>query len=79
MNPLIGHERPAMSEPMTPPAALTLPRLNAAGQDDFTALLNGTYEHSPWVAREAWAARPFAAWAHDTEHKPKMQLTLHGC
>ena len=53
-----------MSEPLTPPAALTLPRLNAAGQDDFTALLKGTYEHSPWVAREAWAARPFTSVAH---------------
>jgi N-carbamoyl-L-amino-acid hydrolase len=53
-----------MSEPLTPPAALTLPRLNAASQVDFTALLAGTYEHSPWIARQAWAARPFASVAH---------------
>ena len=43
---------------------LTLERLNAAGQDDFTAALDGTYEHSPWIAREAWAMRPFASLAH---------------
>ena len=43
---------------------LTLARLNAASQDEFTALLDGTYEHSPWIAREAWAARPFQSLAH---------------
>jgi N-carbamoyl-L-amino-acid hydrolase len=41
--------------------ALTLDQLNAASQDEFTALLDGTYEHSPWIARAAWAARPFAS------------------
>ena len=40
---------------------LTLDTLNAASQDDFTALLHGTYEHSPWIARAAWAQRPFAS------------------
>ena len=53
-----------MSDPLTPPAALTLAQLNAAGQDEFTTLLDGTYEHSPWIARAAWAARPFASLAH---------------
>ena len=53
-----------MSEPLTPPAALTLAQLNAASQEEFTALLAGTYEHSAWIAREAWAARPFASLAH---------------
>jgi N-carbamoyl-L-amino-acid hydrolase len=37
---------------------LTLEQINAASQDEFTALLDGTYEHSPWIAREAWARRP---------------------
>jgi len=27
----------------------------------FTALLGGIFEHSPWVARAAYAARPFAS------------------
>ncbi len=40
---------------------LTLDRLNAATQAEFTALLDGTYEHSPWIAERAWAQRPFAS------------------
>jgi beta-ureidopropionase / N-carbamoyl-L-amino-acid hydrolase len=43
--------------------ALRLDQINAASQDEFTALLDGTYEHSPWIAREAWAQRPFATLA----------------
>ena len=39
---------------------LTLDRLNAATQADFTAALEGTYEHSPWIAERAWLQRPFA-------------------
>ena len=42
---------------------LTLEQLNAATQAEFTALLDGTYEHSPWVAEAAWAKRPFASLA----------------
>jgi N-carbamoyl-L-amino-acid hydrolase len=40
---------------------LTLDQLNAASQAEFTALLAGTYEHSPWIAERAWAKRPFAS------------------
>jgi N-carbamoyl-L-amino-acid hydrolase len=39
---------------------LTLEALNAADRDAFVALLDGTYEHSPWIAQRAWAHRPFA-------------------
>jgi len=42
---------------------LTLDRLNAATDDEFVALLDGTYEHSPWIARAAAARRPFATLA----------------
>lgn len=42
---------------------LTLEQLNAASQAEFTALLDGTYEHSPWVASAAWPKRPFASLA----------------
>ena len=42
---------------------LTLERLAAASQADFTRLLDGTYEHSPWIAARAWAQRPFASLA----------------
>ncbi|MCW7541086.1 2-oxo-4-hydroxy-4-carboxy-5-ureidoimidazoline decarboxylase [Aquabacterium sp. A7-Y] len=38
---------------------LTLERLNAATPAEFTALLEGIYEHSPWIAAEAAPARPF--------------------
>jgi len=33
--------------------------LNAASQAEFVQLLEGTYEHSPWIAEQAWAQRPF--------------------
>ncbi len=34
--------------------------LNALDRDRFVAVLGGLFEGSPWVATEAWAARPFA-------------------
>jgi N-carbamoyl-L-amino-acid hydrolase len=43
--------------------ALTLEQLNAATPAEFVALLDGTYEHSPWVAEGVWRARPFASLA----------------
>ncbi|MBT9458880.1 MAG: 2-oxo-4-hydroxy-4-carboxy-5-ureidoimidazoline decarboxylase [Burkholderiaceae bacterium] len=43
---------------------LTLEHLNAASAADFVALLDGTYEHSPWIAERAAAARPFQSLAH---------------
>ena len=42
---------------------ITLQQLNAATQAEFTALLDGTYEHSPWIAEAAWHKRPFASLA----------------
>ncbi|GAA4338762.1 hypothetical protein GCM10023144_36190 [Pigmentiphaga soli] len=41
------------------PAPLTLERLNACGAAEFAALLDGLYEHSPWVMQRAAASRPF--------------------
>ncbi len=38
--------------------ALTLAQLNAADQNGFTALLDGIYEHSPWIAAQAWTGKP---------------------
>src|SRR6478672_8892468 len=46
------------------PMPLTLDQLNAAGDTEAAALLDGLYEHSPWIAREALAQRPFASLAH---------------
>lgn len=42
---------------------LTLETLNGADEAQFTALLDGVYEHSPWIASRAWAKRPFATLA----------------
>ncbi len=44
-------------------STLSLDRLNAASQVEFTELLDGIYEHTPWIARQAWARRPFATLA----------------
>ncbi len=43
---------------------LTLDTLNAADQTGFVQLLDGVYEHSPWIAQAAWAQRPFTTPAH---------------
>ncbi len=42
---------------------LSLSDVNAASQSEFTRLLTGTYEHSPWIAHAAWASRPFGSLA----------------
>ena len=44
--------------------SLTIDQLNAATPDAFVALLDGTYEHSPWIAERAAALRPFTSLAH---------------
>jgi N-carbamoyl-L-amino-acid hydrolase len=66
------------SSPASP--ALSLAQLNTADQAAFTALLTGTYEHSPWVAQQAWQRRPFAtltalkqALADAVRHAPQDQ------
>jgi 2-oxo-4-hydroxy-4-carboxy-5-ureidoimidazoline decarboxylase len=38
-----------------------LEALNALDEAAFTQQLGGIYEHSPWVARRAWAWKPFAS------------------
>ncbi len=42
---------------------LTLQQINAASVAEFTAFLDGTYEHSPWIAERAAASRPLASLA----------------
>ncbi|MFT4268919.1 MAG: 2-oxo-4-hydroxy-4-carboxy-5-ureidoimidazoline decarboxylase [Xenophilus sp.] len=44
--------------------ALTIDQLNHAAPAEALALLDGVYEHSPWVAERALAARPFRTLAH---------------
>ena len=43
---------------------LTLENLNRATEKEALELLGGLYEHSPWVAEKALAARPFKSLAH---------------
>ena len=43
--------------------ALTLNQINAAAAAEFVALLDGTYEHSPWIVERALPLRPFASLA----------------
>lgn len=38
---------------------ITLEQLNAASLPDFVTALGGIFEHSPWIAERAAAARPF--------------------
>ena len=42
---------------------ITLEQLNATNRPDFVNLLDGTYEHSPWIAEQAWPKRPFQSLA----------------
>jgi beta-ureidopropionase / N-carbamoyl-L-amino-acid hydrolase len=43
--------------------SLTLARLNAASAGEGVAMLEGVYEHSPWIAERALSQRPFAGLA----------------
>ncbi|MBP8186692.1 MAG: 2-oxo-4-hydroxy-4-carboxy-5-ureidoimidazoline decarboxylase [Comamonas sp.] len=44
--------------------ALTLEQLNTADAASAVQMLDGLYEHSPWIAQTALALRPFASLAH---------------
>jgi N-carbamoyl-L-amino-acid hydrolase len=43
---------------------LQLEQLNKATNAEALQLLDGLYEHSPWIAEGALTMRPFASWAH---------------
>jgi N-carbamoyl-L-amino-acid hydrolase len=43
---------------------LQLEQLNKASSAEALQLLDGLYEHSPWIAEGALKMRPFASWAH---------------
>lgn len=44
--------------------ALTIDQLNAASTEEVVSLLDGVYEHSPWIAERASKARPFRSLPH---------------
>jgi N-carbamoyl-L-amino-acid hydrolase len=58
-------------------ATLTLEQLNAATLDEACALLDGLYEHSPWIARAALQSRPFASLAQ-LKHAMAQIVTAGG-
>jgi N-carbamoyl-L-amino-acid hydrolase len=43
---------------------LTIEQLNAAGEPEAAQLLDGLYEHSPWIGEAALAHRPFRSLGH---------------
>ena len=57
---------------------LSLEQLNGASQGEFALLLDGTYEHSPWIAEQAWSKRPFASLAQ-LKHALMSVLQEAGC
>jgi 2-oxo-4-hydroxy-4-carboxy-5-ureidoimidazoline decarboxylase len=46
---------------MSATPALTLAQFNALDHAGFLARVGAVYEHSPWVAEEAWGTRPFTS------------------
>ncbi|MEJ8810251.1 2-oxo-4-hydroxy-4-carboxy-5-ureidoimidazoline decarboxylase [Variovorax ureilyticus] len=53
-----------MSAVLSSHDALTLADINQLDRVRFVAALGGVFEHSPWVATQAWAERPFASIDH---------------
>jgi beta-ureidopropionase / N-carbamoyl-L-amino-acid hydrolase len=43
---------------------LSIEQVNAATADEATRLLDGLYEHSPWIAQQALEHRPFRSLSH---------------
>ncbi len=43
--------------------SVTLAQLNAASPEEAAQMLDGLYEHSPWIAQQALAQRPFTSLA----------------
>jgi N-carbamoyl-L-amino-acid hydrolase len=43
---------------------ITLEQLNSASREEAAKMLDGLYEHSPWIAEQALNERPFKSLAH---------------
>jgi 2-oxo-4-hydroxy-4-carboxy-5-ureidoimidazoline decarboxylase len=54
---------------------MTIAEISALGLPRFVSLLGGLYEHSPWVAEQVWAKRPFRS---SDELRGLMQLEVEG-
>ena len=57
---------------------ITLEKLNHAALDEALRMLEGLYEHSPWIAEKALAARPFSSLGH-LKHEMVRVLNAAGC
>lgn len=51
---------------------MELAALNSLGKHEFVAKLGGVFEHSPWIAEQAWHRRPFRS--VDALHATMMEL-----
>ena len=56
---------------------ITLNEINQASQADALRLLDGLYEHSPWIAGKALGSRPFKSLAH-LKHEMTVVLRSAG-
>jgi 2-oxo-4-hydroxy-4-carboxy-5-ureidoimidazoline decarboxylase len=43
---------------------LSIEEINQLKQEEFVSIFSGIYEHSPWIPRETFHARPFRDLAH---------------
>lgn len=50
----------------------TISELNDMERDDFVAALGSIFEHSPWVAEQAWSSQPFVD--KETMHNSMMNI-----
>ena len=57
---------------------LTLEQLNSASHEQAAQMLDGLYEHSPWIAEQALHERPFRTLAH-LKHAMAEVLSHSGC
>ena len=56
-----GHGPSLTSAALNPKEKLDLQRVNAMSAAEFEAVFGAVFEHSPWVAKQASADRPFAS------------------
>lgn len=54
---------------------VTIDEVNALGQDAFVIAFGWVYEHSPWVAEQAWSKRPFRSL--DDLHGAMVDVVQH--
>jgi 2-oxo-4-hydroxy-4-carboxy-5-ureidoimidazoline decarboxylase len=51
---------------------LSINALNRSDQNSFVAVCGGFFEHSPWIAEQAWQLRPF----HSVDHLHRVMCDI---